>query len=205
MKQNVDGRDQISRDAALLSRELERSAEFAQAQSSTGGRLVVLSGLPGTGKTHFAGELTRRAAFVVLETDRLRKLLVPKPKYTPGEHRRVFRVCHHLIEEYLGQGCRVLFDATNLTEKFRNPLRLISQRLGTPMTLVWLTAPRETVRIRLEDRSAGGDPANHSDADWLIYCRMAPYEEPIQGKHLMVDSSKDTAESVEDILRFALN
>ena len=201
--QSVSSNEQVLRDAVVLRRVLERDGKKDQAKASGQPILVALSGLPGTGKSHFAGELTKLAPFMVLESDRVRKLLAPKPKYTPQEHARVFKACHLLIEDYLSQGCRVLFDATNLTESFRRPLYQISDRLTVPLALLKFTAPVETIRQRLRDRAAGLHPGNNSDADWLIYCRLSPYEETIQRPHFNVDSSTDISPTVIHIARLA--
>lgn len=163
--------------------------------------LVALCGLPGTGKTHFAKELTKTVPMVVLESDRLRKILVTQPKYSPGEHSRVFNACHQLIEGSLSRGCKVLFDATNFTENFRRPLYQICHRLSVPLVLVQFTAPRDAVRRRLEERAAGLHPGNYSDANWLVYCRLAPYEEPVQRQHFTVDSTGDISSVLEDVVR----
>ena len=197
---------QVLKDATLLRGELE--GDFANRGKTSGTPiLVALCGLPGSGKSYFARELTKLAPFCVLESDRLRKTLVSKPKYSRSEHTRIFSVCHLLIEEYLSQGERVLFDATNLTEKFRLPLRQISQRQNSPLVLVHLAAPRDIIRQRLQDREkerqSGLHSSNYSDAGWLIYCRMAPYEEAVQGEHLSVDTSGDISRTVEDVVKLA--
>ena len=163
--------------------------------------MIVLAGLPGTGKTHFARELANRAPFLVLESDRLRKVLAPQPRYTAGESARLFGACHLLIEEYLAQGHRVLFDATNLTEKFRRPLYQIARRASCPLVLVRFTAPREMVRRRLAERVAGVHPEDYSDAGWQIYCRMAPHEEAVQRQHFNVDTSQETATVLKEVVR----
>ena len=165
--------------------------------------LLVLAGLPGTGKTHFAKRLLERLSFLVLETDRLRKVLVPSPRYTPGEHRRLFDACHLLTREYLALGHPVLFDATNLTERFRAPLYQIAASLERPLAVVEVTAPREVVRRRLRSREAGLDRETNSDAGWLIYCRMAPAWEPIVQKHHLVDSSADITPVLEQVVSWA--
>ena len=197
---------QLLKDARILRNELNPDGGNCQIDL---GRpiLVALCGLPGTGKTYFAREITNRLAFYVLESDRIRKTLVSKPKYTRGEHSRVFNACHLLIEEYLGQEKRVLFDATNLTENFRQPLRQITQRQNARLVLVKLTAPRDLVRQRLQERGlereSGSHPGNYSDADWLIYCRLAPYDEPVEGEHLSVDTSMDITKPVQDLISLA--
>jgi predicted kinase len=164
---------------------------------------VVLSGLPGTGKSHFAGELTRLVPFQVLGSDRIRKLLVPKPRYTPGEHSRVFPACHRLIEIYLARGCRVLYDATNLTKSSRRPLYRICERLDVPLALVRFTAPQETVRRRLADRAVKPKPGDCSDANWLVYSSLSLHEEPIGRHHFTVDSSGGRSPVLDDIARLA--
>ncbi len=191
-------------DAALLRTVLD--GDLARiGQPSTSPVLLVLAGLPGTGKTHFARRLVERLPFLVLETDRLRKVLVSSPRYTAGEHRRVFDSCHLLTEEYLAQGHPVLFDATNLTDKARVPLYRIAESLNRPIAMVEVTAPREVVRRRLRSREAGLDRDTNSDAGWLIYCRMAPAWEPISEKHYSVDSSSDITPVLEQVVDWASN
>ena len=195
--------DQTLRDASLLREALAFDGQKTGNEHHSQGTLVALSGLPGTGKSHFARELTKQLTFRVLESDRVRKLLVAKPQYTGEEHSRVFAVCHLLIEDCLAQGRRVLFDATNLTEAFRRPLHLICQRLSVPLILVWLTASQDIVRARLKERAAELHENDFSDAGWSIYCRLAPYEEPIEGPHFAVDSSANIATMVDEVARQA--
>ena len=93
-------------------------------------RLLVLAGLPGSGKSYVARRVVERAPFLVVETDRLRKALTGRPRYTRGENRRLFAACHLLVEQFLGCGFPVLFDATNLTHRSRQPLYRIAESLG---------------------------------------------------------------------------
>ena len=167
-----------------------------------GPKLLLLAGLPGVGKTHFARMVTDRAPLLTLESDRLRKALAPRPRYTPAEHRRVFKASHLLVEEYLVKGIPVLFDATNLTDRFREPLYRIAESLAVPLAVVEVTAPRETVRRRLRSREAGLDRDTNSDAGWLIYCRMAPNWEPINRERFVVDSSVDVTPVLEQVVNW---
>jgi len=65
---------------------------------------IVVSGLPGTGKSYFCRSLAERLPFPILESDALRKVLYPSPNYSPGESNRLFGACHLLIEELLRRG-----------------------------------------------------------------------------------------------------
>ena len=193
--------DRARRDAALVRDALELHSPPHQ-DGPTAGVVVALSGPPGVGKSYFAGRLAEKLPCVVLESDRIRKLLVASPRYTGREHARVFAVCHLLVEECLTRGHRVLFDATNLSEGVRRPLRRICRRLSVPLMWVRVTASQDVVKERLDLRD-GGTQDGFSDAGWAVYCRMAPGEEPIKGPHVTVDSSSEIANVVEQIARLA--
>ncbi len=195
--------DQLNKDVNSLRQVLDQDLSIAQPRMPKQPLLVAMCGLPGTGKSHFAAKLTEQVPFLVLETDRLRKVLVEHPKYTTNEHRRVFRSCYQLIEEYLFHGYSVLFDATNLNEDFRIPLYDISESTGAPLALVHVTAPRDTVRRRLKQRKAERHANTYSDAGWLIYTRLAPVEEPVRREHYAVDSSKNIAPVLEQVIAWA--
>ena len=166
-----------------------------------GGVLLALCGLPGTGKSHFAAALARRLPCLSLGSDRLRKILVPQPVYTREEHARVFRAAHALLELLLARGYRIIFDATNLTERAREPLYDIAHRVGVPLVLVQFDAPPHLVRQRLARRSRGQVQDTYSDADWRIYCRLYPGQEPVAGPHFDVDSSRSIEPVLEEVVR----
>lgn len=166
-------------------------------------RLLMLAGLPGSGKSTFAAEVTSRVPFVVLESDRMRKKLVGNPQYTADEHSRVFRACHRLIHDFLANGYPVLFDATNLTERNRRPVYDIARKLGVPLAIAVLTASTDVVRERLGDRETGLDPETWSDAGWEIHARMAPAWVPVKRPHIMVDSSGDTTQALLQVVEWA--
>ena len=194
--------DRLRKDVDSLRAVLEQDLFTAQPRMPQQPLLVAMCGLPGTGKSYFAAKLTGQVPFLVLETDRLRKVLVEHPKYTTGEHRRVFRSCYYLIEEYLSNGYSVLFDATNLNEEFRTYLYDISDSTGAPLAVVQVTAPKDTVRRRLKQRKADRHADTYSDAGWLIYTRLAPVEEPVRRDHYAIDTSKNIAPVLDQVVRW---
>ncbi len=190
---------QLPADLATLRQTLSTDLEGVPAEGRSHAFLVVLCGLPGTGKSHFARELVSRVPMAVLSSDRLRKALVGQPKYTAGESTRLFAACHQLIEELLQEGRKVLFDATNLNEASRQPLYDITSRLHVPLILAHLTAPNGVILQRLTGRANGELDSSFSDADWRIYCRLRPMQQPIVRPHYAVDTSQDITPVVEEI------
>ncbi len=164
---------------------------------------VVVSGLPGTGKSYFCAKLAERLPFVILESDALRKMLFSPPSYSPEESARLFRTLHLLIERLLKKGIPLILDATNLSERDRERLYNIADRLDARLILVRVEAPPELVYQRLKARKNGGNVGDNSDADWEVYRKMKPSVQKISRKHYAVDSSRDITPVLDKVVREA--
>jgi len=161
--------------------------------------LIVVSGLPGTGKSYFCHQLAKRLPAIILESDVLRKALFSSPNYSAPESAHLFRVCHHLMESLLKKGISLIFDATNLSERHREHLYSITYRLGIKLVLVRVEAPPQLVYERLKDR--GESLECKSDADWAVYQKMKPQVEKIRRNHYVVDTSRDITPVLNKIVR----
>ena len=161
---------------------------------------IVVSGLPGTGKSYFSGKLAERLPSVILESDALRKTLFSSPAYTMQESSRLFRAIHHLIEGLLKRGVPLILDATNLSERYRERLYNIADRLNVKLILVRVEAPSDLVHERLKTRLEGG-AEDKSDADWTVYQKMKDSVQKIHRNHYAVDTSRDITPVLNKIVR----
>lgn len=150
---------------------------------------IVVSGLPGTGKSYFCNKLAERLPLMILESDVLRKVLFSPPSYSLAESSRLFRALHRLIEKLLDRGIPLILDATNLSERYRERLYSIADRLDARLILVRVEAPPGIVKKRLEDRRGKG--VSTSDANWEVYQRMKSSVQKILRNHYAVDTSRD--------------
>ena len=162
---------------------------------------IAVSGLPGTGKSYFCSELAERLPFVIVESDALRKVLFSSPSYSSQESSRLFRALHLLIERLLKKGISLILDATNLSERYRERLYNIADRLDVRLTLVRVEAPPQVVYQRLKTRLEGTNPGNKSDADWRVYQRMKSTVQEIRRNHYAVDTSRDITPVLDKIVR----
>jgi len=163
--------------------------------------LIVVSGLPGTGKSHFCRKLDEFLSFPILESDALRKVLSPSPSYSLRESNRLFQACHLLIEELLRRGISLIFDATNLIERHRERFYHIADQTGAKLIIVRVEAPTELVRQRLENRTISADPIDKSEADWKVYQKMESSAQKIRRNHFVVDTSRDIAPVINKVVR----
>ncbi len=160
---------------------------------------IVVSGLPGTGKSYFCNKLAERLPLIILESDVLRKVLFSPPGYSLAESSRLFRATHRLIERLLERGISLVLDATNLSERYRERLYSIADHLDARLILVRVEAPPEMVQKRLEGRRGKG--VSTSDADWEIYQRMKSSVQKILRNHYVVDTSRDITPVLDKIGR----
>jgi aminoglycoside phosphotransferase family enzyme/predicted kinase len=147
--------------------------------------LVLVAGLPGTGKSTLACALAERAGFSVIRSDVVRKELAGSAApahalpfdegiYTPEWTERTYAECLHRAEALLFEGHRVIVDASFGAESMRQLFLEAATRWGVPGVLYWCQAEPEVVRRRLEHRH--GDV---SDADWSVYLEAAARWEAI--------------------------
>jgi len=160
---------------------------------------IAVSGLPGTGKSYFCSRLAERLSFVILESDALRKALFSPPSYSSQESSSLFQAVHLLIEGLLKKGVSLILDATNLSERYREHLYSITDRLDVKLVLVRVEAPPRVVRERLKARLENS--GNKSDADWAVYQKMEPSVQKIRRNHYAVDTSRDITPVLDKIVR----
>jgi hypothetical protein len=167
--------------------------------------LVLLSGLPATGKTFLSGHLVRPLRAAVFRSDERRKRLADlsaessarsawgEGLYTGAERSRTYR---SLLDDAVGvlrSGRSAVVDATFSRVEFRGPFVDAAARLGLPFCLVLVSAPEDVVRARLAARTEGP-----SDADFDVYARerqaFEPPEELPSGRVVAVDSTRGAPE-----------
>jgi len=166
---------------------------------------IAVSGLPGTGKSYFCSKLAERLSFIILESDALRKTLFVSPSYSPQESAHLFRAIRLLIERLLKKGNSLILDATNLSERNREYLYSIADRLDVKLILVRVEAPPQVVHERLKARREGLSVVGESDADWAVYQRMKPSVQKIRRNHYAVDTSRDITPALDKIVREVMN
>ena len=107
-------------------------------------RIVVLVGLPGSGKSAYLGRLGTSG----LSSDSIRKLLADD-ETDQTIHERVFQTLRYLLRQRLAIGRDVTYiDATNLTPQERAPYVGIGKSYGCEIEAVFFDIPFEVCRSR---------------------------------------------------------
>ena len=162
-----------------------------------GGSLLMMVGLPGTGKSSVANALHPLLPHIVVATDTIRASLRQSPIYNASEIMLVYELCYGLIERRLQRGQRVVFDGSNLLAARRDYLQQVARRCGAPVAICYVQAAQEVIQQRLRARALRGhNNMDKSDADWAVYKWMVEAQEPLTEEHLIVDTTDTPPEEL---------
>jgi uncharacterized protein len=148
-------------------------------------RLVLVGGLPGSGKSTVAGWLADELGAVLLSSDRVRKELAgldpvrhaPVPYrsgiYSPAHSAATYVELLRRAEELLSRGESVVLDATWSAAEARDLATAVMERTYSTLVRLHCTAPAAITEQRLRTRQGA-----LSDADPVIAHAMAADETP---------------------------
>jgi predicted kinase len=161
--------------------------------------LVMLSGLPGAGKSYLARELAAQAPVTVVSADRVRRILVPCPTYSEEEHEFVHNACYRLVRRGLAARHTVVLDGTNLRHRYRQPYRDLARTQHAPCHLILLDCQERIIRARLQ-RRATGESQDASDAGEQVYDLLRRTAEPVGEPHLPLRGDGDVHAAAQAVL-----
>jgi len=158
--------------------------------------LILLVGLPGTGKTTFARALAERVPLQHIESDQVRLTMTASPTYSPFENSAVFARVDAAARQALLDGCLALVDATNLTNRDRRRFFRLAAELQVRLIAVRLTAPADVIRKRLS-----GPREGFSQAGVHVFERMKTRPQPLAIPSVVVDSRYPLQPAIDLVLR----
>jgi predicted kinase len=157
--------------------------------------LIVLSGLPGVGKTTIARELARSLAAVYLRIDSIEQALRQAGLVVEAEG---YAVAHAVAADNLRVGQAVVVDCVNPWPLTRDEWRAVAEQMGVPAVEVEIVCSEQAEhRRRVESRVA--DIVGHRVPTWQEVEEMdyRAWDRP----RLVIDTARQTVpQSVQAVV-----
>ncbi|SDY01285.1 AAA family ATPase [Halobellus clavatus] len=150
------------------------------------GRLVVVAGLPGVGKTTVSREIAERLDGRLVRTDVVRRDCFSDPQYTAAERATVYEELFDRGREIVAQGDVAVLDGTFRKRTDRERAAAVADAEDVPLDVVAVECTEAVVRERIQKRED-----DESDADFEIHRRFRERYEPIEREHITIDNSGD--------------
>lgn len=153
------------------------------------GRLVLLVGLPGAGKTTLATWLAEEHGFAIASRDVIRAAMFPHCSFTVEEKTVAYEGMKAAIETMLRLGRDVVSDGitfsscTNLEE-----VRKLGDIGGVPVTILHLEVPMVIAQERVEE-DRKNDPTVPADRDAALVADVVARFDPLPADAIRLDSS----------------
>jgi predicted kinase len=153
--------------------------------------IIIVMGLPGSGKSYFASRLAALIDADYINSDRVRTGLFSKTTYSQKEKLMVY-------EEMLTRAVRaarkdkhVVLDATCYTNEIRSLFSTALQDLDE-LSFIEVVADERLIRERLRTER------EDSDANYGVYLEIKKEWEPFTEAHLVLRSTNDNIDNMLD-------
>jgi predicted kinase len=159
--------------------------------------LLIVCGLPGTGKTHVSKKLASKFNATHFRTDDIRKQLLEQRTYSDKEKELVYEKLFEHAQSVLEKGKNVILDATFYKNYHRKQVVKLAKQTKTPIYFIECVLSPKSVKERLENRKN-----DLSEADVKVYQKLKRNFEPLRQLHLELDTSKPFKDQFKEIQEF---
>ena len=154
--------------------------------------VIIVFGLPGSGKSFFASRLAVRLGSTYISTDALRFELFPKRTYSDSEKMRVYDHMLNMMVRDIFDHATIVLDGTFYKESLRNKFEEEAKKLGDKLIYIEVIASEKEIKQRTEK------PRINSEANFDVYLKLKQEFEPVKTDHLVLDSSASNIEVMID-------
>jgi predicted kinase len=147
--------------------------------------IIIVSGLPGSGKSYFAEHLAAKLGAIYINSDQMRLLMHASGKYSLEDKLVVYKEMLLNTTKALEENRDVVVDATFYHHTMREMFVRLAYGYNIILRVIDVTADEDLIRQRLVK------PRKYSEADYSIYEKVRDDFEEITIPHLVLKSTND--------------
>ncbi len=151
-------------------------------------KLIIVAGLPGTGKTFLARRVAKKLGLPYLGTDQIRRQMITKPTYNGEEKNLIYEHLAAATISFLEKGVSCVIDGTFSKKEWRESIMLVAKKFEAKVHVIRVWAEEEVLQQRLQKKRVD------SDADYEVHEKLKNESDPWQQPHLLIQSGADSVE-----------
>lgn len=161
--------------------------------------LIIIRGLPGTGKSTLSRKLAERLGAVHISSDSIRLKLIEKRTYSEREKMMVY---DKMIETAVGflQNKSVILDATFYKRELLEKARKAAEEVKKSCILIECVLSEEKVKERIAQRDK-----DESEANFEVYKKVKSVFEEIAEDHLIINTEEELEAQIAKVLDYLNN
>lgn len=156
--------------------------------------LILIAGLPGSGKTAIASAFAAQQHVLHLNSDALRHQMGLTGRYSLEDKKKVYAALLSRTAEALQKGLTVVVDSTFYQTSVRLPFLELASAYHVQVLWVEIRASESTLRERLSR------PRPDSEADYAVYEKIREQFEPLPDDRIVIWSDQTTPEAAAAII-----
>ena len=160
-------------------------------------KLIMIGGLPGSGKSYLAKALSNKVNAVHINSDVVRKEMNNLGKYETTDKNLVYNQMKQRLISILDRGSNVIVDTTFYKKSLRTEIVEIAKDRKCKPYFILVTADDEIIKKRVSVKR------KDSEANFEVYKKLKKQFEPINIDYLEIDTSKEgLMSSIEKIVNY---
>ena len=158
--------------------------------------LIIVLGLPGTGKSTFATAFAQKIKAEHLNTDKIRDQLGLRGKYDQETKSMIYQQMLSLARKKLKENQHVIIDGTFSNTEWRKKILSLANEFSCKISWFVMDADEAIIKERISKKR------RYSEADFSVYKKVRNSYDPILYPNLVLHSDQY---SVDEMIEQALN
>ncbi len=157
--------------------------------------IIIVFGLPGSGKSYFATKLAKKLQARYINSDVVRNKLFVVKEYSQEEKMKVYNEMIRKMKTAFQHKKSIVLDATFYKKSIRNKFSKAVKEFGQSIIFIEVWADQKIIIERMSRKRP------YSDADYSVHLYIKEVFEPMKREHLILQS---TQENIDIMLDMAL-
>ncbi len=155
--------------------------------------IIIVFGLPGSGKSYFAMKLAKKLQARYVNSDVIRNELFAVKEYSQEEKMKVYNEMIREMKKAIQQNANIILDATFYKKSIRNKFSEAVKEFGQSIIFIEVWAGQKIIIERLSRKR------QYSDADYSVHLFIKEVFEPMKREHLILHSTQENIGEMMDV------